>query len=50
MSGPEEAVVEADGLRVDFAVREVRRDGETVHLTPIEFELLRVLVATAGGS
>jgi two-component system KDP operon response regulator KdpE len=33
---------------VDLAARAVRRDGEPIHLTPIEFELLRVLVRNRG--
>ena len=48
-TGPsDEGLVEADGLQVDFAARAVRRDGEEVHLTPIEFELLRVLARHRG--
>jgi two-component system KDP operon response regulator KdpE len=43
-----EPVVTADGLEVDLAARAVRRDGEEVHLTPTEFELLRVLVRNRG--
>ena len=39
---------EADGLEVDLAARTVRRDGEAVHLTPIEFDLLRMLVRNRG--
>ncbi len=38
----------ADGLEVDLAGRIVRRDGEEVHLTPTEFELLRMLVRNRG--
>jgi two-component system KDP operon response regulator KdpE len=41
-------VVRADGLEVDFAARIVRRDGDQVHLTPIEFDLLRFLVSNRG--
>jgi two-component system KDP operon response regulator KdpE len=41
-------VVEADGLAIDLAARVVRRDGEEIHLTPIEFDLLRVLVRNRG--
>ncbi len=37
-----------EGLEIDLAARVVRRDGEPVHLTPIEFELLRVLVRNRG--
>ena len=46
--GSEEAVVSADGLEVDLAARVVRRDGQEVHLTPKEFDLLRVLVHNRG--
>jgi two-component system, OmpR family, KDP operon response regulator KdpE len=48
VAGSDEGLVEADGLRVDFAAREVRRDGEAIHLTPIEFELLRALARHRG--
>src|SRR3954469_18231073 len=44
----EEPTVRADGLEVDLAARIVRRDGEEVHLTPIEFGLLRTLVRNRG--
>ncbi len=37
-----EPLIAADGLEVDLVARAVRRDGEEVHLTPTEFELLRV--------
>jgi two-component system, OmpR family, KDP operon response regulator KdpE len=43
-----EPVISAGGLDIDLAARSVRRDGETVHLTPIEFDLLRVLVRNRG--
>ena len=45
---PGEPVVEADGLEVDLAARTVRRGGEAVHLTPIEFDLLRMFVRNRG--
>jgi two-component system KDP operon response regulator KdpE len=45
---PDEPVIEADGLQVDLASRVVRRSGQEVHLTPIEFDLLRVLVRNRG--
>jgi two-component system KDP operon response regulator KdpE len=45
---PGEPVIEADGLEVDLAARVVRRAGEEIHLTPIEFDLLRVLVRNRG--
>ena len=44
----EEAKIEADGLEIDLAAHTVRRDGEEVHLTPIEFNLLRVLARNRG--
>jgi two-component system KDP operon response regulator KdpE len=37
-----------EGLEIDLAARVVRREGEPVHLTPIEFELLRALVRNRG--
>ena len=43
-----EPAIEVEGLEVDLAARRVRRDGEEVHLTPTEFELLRVLVRNRG--
>ncbi len=46
--GREEAVIEADGLELDLAARVVRRDGAEVHLTPKEFDLLRVLARNRG--
>jgi two-component system KDP operon response regulator KdpE len=44
----EEPMISADGLQVDMAGRVVRREGEPVHLTPIEFDLLRVLLRHRG--
>ncbi len=44
----QEPRIVVDGLEVDLAARVVLRDGEPVHLTPIEFELLRVLVRNRG--
>jgi two-component system, OmpR family, KDP operon response regulator KdpE len=46
--GEEEPSIAVDGLEVDLAARIVRREGEPVHLTPIEFELLRVLLRNRG--
>jgi two-component system KDP operon response regulator KdpE len=43
-----EPVIDADGLQIDLAARVVRRDGQDIHLTPIEFDLLRVLVRNRG--
>jgi two-component system KDP operon response regulator KdpE len=45
---PEESVVTCGGLEIDLAAHIVRRDGNEVHLTPTEFELLRVLVRHRG--
>ncbi|MGZ4329122.1 MAG: response regulator transcription factor [Solirubrobacteraceae bacterium] len=44
----EQSMIESDGLEVDLAAHIVRRDGEEIHLTPTEFELLRVLVRNRG--
>ncbi|HWK26466.1 MAG TPA: response regulator transcription factor [Solirubrobacter sp.] len=44
----DEPVVRADGLEIDFAARTVRVDGAPVHLTPIEFDLLRTLARHRG--
>ena len=43
-----EPVVAAEGLEIDLAARVVRRDGDPVHLTPTEFELLRTLAQNRG--
>jgi len=45
---PGEPAVEVDGLRIDLNDRVVQREGEEVHLTPIEFDLLRTLVRHRG--
>ena len=42
------AQVLADGLTIDSTRREVRRDGELIHLTRIEWLLLHALVQGAG--
>jgi two-component system, OmpR family, KDP operon response regulator KdpE len=44
----EEPRIAVDGLEIDLAARVVRRDSEPIHLTPIEFELLRALVRNRG--
>ncbi len=44
----DEPVIAVDGLELDLARRVVRRDGEEVHLTPIEYDLLRVLARNRG--
>jgi two-component system KDP operon response regulator KdpE len=40
--------IEADGLVVDLAAHAVTLDGEEIHLTPIEFSLLRALATNRG--
>jgi two-component system, OmpR family, KDP operon response regulator KdpE len=42
------AVLELGPLRLDFARREVTREGTVVHLTPIEYRLLVLLAHNAG--
>ena len=42
------ALVEFGHIRVDLALRTVERDGEKLHLTPIEYRLLTYLIAHAG--
>jgi two-component system KDP operon response regulator KdpE len=44
----EEPRITVGALEIDLAARAVRRGGEPVHLTPIEFDLLRVLVRNRG--
>jgi len=41
-------VVRVGPVSIDIAARRVTRDGAEVHLTPIEFDLLRVLAAHRG--
>ena len=43
-----EPVIEAGDLRVDLARRQVTLKGERVHLTPTEYEVLRLLAIHAG--
>ena len=40
--------MELGGLSIDLAARVVRREGDEVHLTPIEFRLPWVLIQTRG--
>ncbi|MDX6658882.1 MAG: two-component system, OmpR family, operon response regulator KdpE, partial [Solirubrobacteraceae bacterium] len=47
-SATDEPAVTVDALEVDFAARTVRRDSQEVHLTPIEYDLLRVLLRNRG--
>jgi two-component system, OmpR family, KDP operon response regulator KdpE len=46
--GQAEPAIEADGLTIDLAARTVRRAGAEIHLTPIEFALLRTLARQRG--
>ncbi len=43
-----EPKIVAEGLEIDLAARSVSRDGDPIHLTPIEFELLRALARNRG--
>jgi two-component system, OmpR family, KDP operon response regulator KdpE len=45
---PPDPTVEAFGVRIDLAARQVFRDGAEVHLTPNEYRLLAVLARHAG--
>jgi two-component system, OmpR family, KDP operon response regulator KdpE len=47
-SGQQESVFSADELRIDFAKRQVFLGIAEVHLTPLEYKLLLVLVQNAG--
>lgn len=42
------SIFEADGLELDMAQREVRVDGQPVHLTRKEYDLLHLLVSNNG--
>ena len=44
----DEPAITVDGLEIDLAARIVRRDGAEVHLTPIEYDLLRTLARNRG--
>jgi two-component system KDP operon response regulator KdpE len=44
----EDAVFMAEGLRIDFLKRQVHCGSKEIHLTPIEYRLLTVLVRNAG--
>jgi two-component system KDP operon response regulator KdpE len=43
-----EPTIHADGLEIDLAAHTIRREGAEVHLTPIEFGLLRALARQRG--
>jgi len=46
-SGQEEVVFDAGKLKVDFSRRQVLLEGVEVHLTPIEYRLLTLLIRHA---
>ena len=48
VSNVDEPTIRVDGLEIDLAARSVRRDGIDVHLTPIEYDLLRILARNRG--
>jgi two-component system, OmpR family, KDP operon response regulator KdpE len=45
---PQESMIRVAGLEIDLVAHIVHRDGEEVHLTRTEYELLRVLVLNRG--
>jgi two-component system, OmpR family, response regulator len=47
-AAPDEQTIEANGLRIDLARRDVEVHGKPVQLTYVEFELLRTLAAHPG--
>jgi two-component system KDP operon response regulator KdpE len=47
-SEAEEPVLRAEGLELDLTSHRVRVEGDEVHLTPTEYELLRVLMQSRG--
>jgi two-component system, OmpR family, KDP operon response regulator KdpE len=47
-AGPASSIVQFGKVRVDLATHEVTREGQSVHLSPIEFRLLTALVRGQG--
>jgi two-component system KDP operon response regulator KdpE len=47
-AAPDEPVLEVDDLALDLAARRVTLDGQELHLTPIEYSLLRLLMRNRG--
>jgi len=43
-----EPLIAVDGIEIDLTAHAVRREGEPLHLTPIEYDLLRVLIGNRG--
>lgn len=48
LAAPRESVVQIGDVRIDLLRRRVLREGVPVHLTPIEYRLLAVMVREAG--
>jgi two-component system, OmpR family, KDP operon response regulator KdpE len=46
--GGDQPRIEASGLQIDLAARVVLREGTEIHLTPIEYQVLRVLILERG--
>jgi two-component system KDP operon response regulator KdpE len=46
--GPDEATIRVGELEIDLAAHRVTRAGEEVHLTPIEYDILRTLARHQG--
>jgi two-component system, OmpR family, KDP operon response regulator KdpE len=44
----DEPTIKADGLEIDLAGHTITREGEDIHLTPIEFRLLSTLARNRG--
>jgi two-component system KDP operon response regulator KdpE len=47
-SGPGQPTIAIGGLVLDLAARTFTRDGELLHLTPVEWDLLKTLMTNAG--
>ena len=47
-AGSEKPAITFGDIEVDLVARTVKRQGELVHLTPIEYRLLALLIANAG--
>ena len=47
-SGTEAPVIRFGTIEVDLPMRHVRRDGELVHLTPLEYRLLATMIRHSG--
>jgi two-component system KDP operon response regulator KdpE len=47
-AGRGEPVIVVDAIELDLGAHAVRRDGEPLHVTPIEYDLLRALIGNRG--